>query len=290
MQSNTPIAVICTLLTLPACVIGQADEPAPLDYDQFRARYVTATADPDADGGTVLTYDDDIALESEGHIQELYTAYRASMTSGEQVSASLVDHRNGRDSLWPVGTRTNLTYCVSNSFGAYKAQIVTALQGAAADWVRASDGAVRHVYVPAQDAACTRANTAVVFNVRPINEPGSGLNARAFFPYNARAERELLVNLPQFFGPNPTRSPLVGVMRHELGHTLGLRHETIHEDIVAKYGPGCLEDMFFREVFGPVEDKKSVMTTAACLGDDLYRVNPNRTISILDTIGIQQLY
>jgi hypothetical protein len=290
MQANKHLALIYTLLTLPACIVGHDDEPAPLDYDQFRARYVTTTDDPDADGGRVLTYDDDIALESEDHVQELYTAYRASMTAGEQVSASLIDHRNGRDSLWPVGTRTNLTYCVSNAFGAHKAQIVTALQGAAADWNRASDGAVRHVYVPSQDAACTPTNTAVLFNVRPINQPGSGLNAQAFFPYSARAQRELLINLPQFFGSNPTRSPLVGVLRHELGHTLGLRHETNHRDIVAKYGPGCLEDLFIRAVFGPVEDMKSVMTTAACLGEDLYKVNPNRTISILDTVGIQLLY
>jgi serralysin len=288
MKIKPAILLLSTLF--PACMLGDAQEATPLDYDQFKARYVIATPDPDAEGGMLLAYDDDIPLESEDHVQELYAAYRASLASGEQISASLIDHRNGRDSIWPVGTRTNLTYCVANSFGTHKATVVNAIKQAAAEWTEASDGAVRFVYVPAQDAACTVKNTAVLFNARPINQPTSGLNAQSFAPFSPRAQRELLVNLPQFFGPHPTRSPLVGVMRHELGHILGLRHETNHPDIVAKYGAHCLEDMFFREVFGPVEDMKSVMTTAVCLGDDLYKVNPQRTISILDTIGIQLIY
>ena len=285
---RTCIATALAATTLSACIIGESSDPAPLEYDEFVERYIGVHEA--ADGTAVMTYDDDMPIESQAELDALYDAYRTAMTTGEQVSQSLVSHMNGKDQIWPQAVRRDLTFCVSDAFGAFKPQIVNAMTGAAADWVNASGGRIRHVYVPAQDAACTNTNTAVVFNVVPMNPPVANVNATAFFPFHARARRELRINLGQFFGPTPTRSPLVGVMRHELGHTLGLRHETLHRDIVEEYGPRCLEDLFYREVLGPVEDIESVMTTAACLGADLQKTNPGRTISIKDRIGIQLIY
>lgn len=287
-RATTFITILVGASALSACTVGETAEPAPLELDEFVEKYIGVHET--ADGSTMFTYDDDMLIESQEEIDALYAAYRTATTTGEQVSYSLVSQTNGKDNIWPAAVRRDLTFCVSNAFGAYKPQIVSAMTGAAADWVTASAGKVRHVYVPAQDAACTNTNTAVVFNVVPMNPPLARVNAIAFFPSYPRERRQLRINLGQFFGPTPTRSPLVGVMRHELGHTLGLRHETLHRDIVKQYGPRCLEDLFYREVLGPIEDIESVMTTAVCLGADLQNTNPNRTISFKDRIGIQLIY
>ena len=56
-------------------------------------------------------------------------------------------------------------------------------------WEKLADA--NFVYVPAQDANCTAANTAVLFDVNPVNANGQYL-MRAFFPDSPRNERNVL--------------------------------------------------------------------------------------------------
>lgn len=70
----------------------------------------------------------------------------------------------------------------------------------------------------------------VLFVVRYRNQ-SSGPIARAFFPYSSPRERKLEV-FPSFFSPTMMLDR-IGVLRHELGHILGYRHE--HIDGI----PGC---------------------------------------------------
>lgn len=68
---------------------------------------------------------------------------------------------------------------------------------------------------------CTVKNQAVLFPVTPVCR-GRYL-ASAFFPSTKDQFRRLLVDCTSFGNINPWT--LSGVMRHELGHTLGFRHE-----------------------------------------------------------------
>ncbi len=278
------ITLLLAAITLPGCIVGETTQP--LTYDQFVERHISMESD---DTGIVyLHYDFDQPLASMEEVDQLYAAYRLANTTGEQVSESVVNRVNGKDDRWPKSLRTNLTYCVSDAFAGHKAAVVASMGAAAGDWQTAADGEIRFVYTPSEDANCTNANAAVTFNVIPVVIQ-SGLIARAFFPSTPRANRQLLINLPQAFATNPS-FPLVGILRHELGHALGLRHETITEYAVDQFGDQCLENMFFREVF-KVFDQESVMITPACLGSAaVLEFNPTLSLSFLDQAGIQKLY
>lgn len=78
-------------------------------------------------------------------------------------------------------------------------------------------------------------STDVVFNVRQITS--SGFFARAFFPDYARAARELLVDESAFTTTAGGRD-LEGILRHELGHAIGFRHEHIRLE------PACESEPF----------------------------------------------
>jgi hypothetical protein len=80
-------------------------------------------------------------------------------------------------------------------------------------------------YVPAEDVNCNATNTQVVFDVSPAPQ-GATYFARAFFPNDQRAQRNLLIAGAAFTTTQGGRD-FQGILRHELGHTLGFRHEHI---------------------------------------------------------------
>jgi hypothetical protein len=63
-----------------------------------------------------------------------------------------------------------------------------------------------------------------LFAVREFNADGSFI-AASFFPNDPPSRRRLLID-PSFFAKDLAFDP-VGVLRHELGHILGFRHEHI---------------------------------------------------------------
>ena len=115
-----------------------------------------------------------------------------------------------------------LTYCVSTDFGARYGQVVGDMDEAASAWEAAAN--VDFVHRDAEDGDCDASNPNVVFDVRPVNANGRYL-ARAFFPNEPRIARNILID-GSALRLNPTgKLQLVGVLRHELGHVLGFRHE-----------------------------------------------------------------
>jgi hypothetical protein len=97
-----------------------------------------------------------------------------------------------------------------------------------------------------------------MFDVRPVNF-GDYL-ARAFFPDEPRAARNVLIDESSFqLDPPPEKLQLVGILRHELGHTLGFRHEHTRPE-----SGTCFEDSNWRPLTS--YDAFSVMHYPQCNG------------------------
>jgi len=113
---------------------------------------------------------------------------------------------------------------------------------------------VKFVYLSAQDATCTTSNNNVVFNVRQVS--GQPYLARAFFPANGRNSREVLVDTSSF---GNVGWPLAHIIGHELGHTLGFRHEHSRPEAGT-----CFEDNNWRAL--TPYDSASIMHYPQCNG------------------------
>jgi hypothetical protein len=205
------------------CVSAPPDD-TPDDFptfEQFRA-----WVHPDAEGRFVV--DGDIAIYSE---QGLQTFYQQALEqhfkerSGEKglgISTEnlLVNTVDGVDDVQTRANRFDLTYCVSSSFGANYDTVVSTLDIAARSW--ADRIGVRHHFVSA--SPCD-ASTAVMFDVRPAPSDADYF-ANSFFPSYGRGQRELLIADAAFTTTSGGRD-FQGILRHELGHTFGFRHEHI---------------------------------------------------------------
>jgi serralysin len=183
-----------------------------ITWEQFRS-----SVDREPWEGGAFIVDGDIRLFGEEALSEFYNTWI------DQAAGKLtVGHVMGADVIWPSSQRFMLTYCISNNFGTRKPEIVTAMQQATASW---SDViAVGFEYRSGEDSNCTNNNNNVLFNVRLVN---ATYFASAFFPDSTRAARELLVT-ESAFTTNAGGRDLQGILRHEVGHVLGFRHEHIH--------------------------------------------------------------
>jgi hypothetical protein len=131
----------------------------------------------------------------------------------------IINTVGGNWDRWSASAAQNITYCVSSaSFGSHYGAVVTAMNSAAGAWEAVAR--VNFIHDVAADANCTK-NTNVVFNVRQVS--GGQYLARSFFPSTSRRGRELLIDGTSFGNISPWS--LAGVLRHELGHSIGFRHE-----------------------------------------------------------------
>ena len=190
-------------------------------YEEWRDQWPT-----DDTGAYVV--EGDMVIRGEERMRRLYE-YRYPRGSALTIDTLYV---NGPWNRWPSPARWSLYYCVSDSFNTYgiKSELVEALNFAAAGWESAAD--VDFVYMPQYDATCTNTNTNVMFNVIPV--VGLEGAADAFFPDDARADRELKIKVSD---PSPYIFENMEwdygrmLMKHELGHILGFVHEFIHDSL-----------------------------------------------------------
>ena len=167
--------------------------------------------------------------------QEL-TAYLAASHGGDQPTRRsaelLVNLHRGRPDFYEMGQR-KLTYVVDrasfNSPARY-AEAVDAVEDATEDWEAVCGDCgidFDHLKKFDDNPAAAKAN----FTVRQLDAGGEFI-AAAFFPHDPPARRLLDID-PSFF---TTTFDKVGVLRHELGHVLGYRHEHIRGI------PGCFRE------------------------------------------------
>lgn len=249
-QSKAWQAGRCAIAALFISVIGTASctapEPAstePLSWEEFVMRASPAPGrngyviDRDiyvADLDSLRAYYEEYLAQEAGNSPRSYGFYGSESRAGQNSSESVIEQGltvnrvNGVDDLWGRPARFNLTYCISNSFGTdltkpkNKQAVISALNIASRSWDAIVN--VRFSYLPAQDANCNSSNTNVSFNVASVS--GTSFNALSFFPKDTRPNRQLQIDDVAFTTTAGGRD-LQGIMRHELGHTLGFRHEHI---------------------------------------------------------------
>lgn len=241
-------------------------EAATKTFEEFKA---SVFKEPFEGGKYIVNGDTPIATD-----EELLEFYQHSILRSVAPTTELaVNSVGGQDTIWPAATKNNLTYCVSSTFGGNFNTVVTAMNDAAAAWSAAAN--VKMVHIAAEDANCTAANNNVVFDVRPVSF-GQYL-ARAFFPNNARPARNVLIDSSAFsVSGNLT---LAGILRHELGHSIGFRHEHTRPE-----SGTCFEDNGWRGVTS--YDAFSVMHYPQCNGQGDWSL----TLTPRDQSGAACLY
>lgn len=243
----TPEAVEEAYTILAGNERAVAEKWRNLPFDSFEA---TVAREPDS-GAYIVN--GDIVIHDRKQLRDFYE--RDVQKAGQPKAGLILMVRGGVDAAWPDQQKHGLTYCVSNTFGPRQAAVEQAMSAAAGAWASVAD--ITFIHVAAQDGACTAGNDQVLFDVRPIS--GGGYLARAFFPDDPRSQRNVLIDDSAFNLDPGGNLTLVGILRHELGHTLGFRHEHTRPEAGA-----CFEDNDWRELTS--YDAFSVMHYPQCNG------------------------
>jgi hypothetical protein len=254
-------------LAIAACGSESAPQETEkkLTLEEFKA---TVVQDPEGK----LIVDGDQAFDSMDEVEALYRG----TVEGKSEGGLAVYYLSGRDVKYDSTRAVNLTYCVSSaSFGSRYSTVVNAMASAAGAW-ESTGARINFIHASSYDSNCTASQTGVWFDVRQVNSGGQYL-ARAFFPNSARSSRNVLIDTSAFGSISPWT--LTGVLRHELGHVLGFRHE--HTRLSST---GCYEDANWRALTS--YDSKSVMHYPQCNGTQ----TGDLVLTSLDVSGIKALY
>ena len=189
-----------------------------------------------------------------------------------QENGLVVNTVGGFDDKWSASQAANLTYCVSTAFGSDYNAIVSAMAQGAALWESASG--VNFTHVPSSDTNCRTSNNAVLFSVEPTTT--TQYIARAFFPSTSDSQRNVLVNAASL--QNSGSWTPGNILGHELGHTLGFRHEHTRPEAGT-----CFEDNNWRPL--TPYDSASIMHYPQCNG-----TSSNLSMTATDRQGIAALY
>jgi hypothetical protein len=260
----------------------ETEESVGVPWEEYRA------AAKAAGGADYYRVEGDLYFFSEqslrAHYDELVATHKSKLAIFQRIST-------GFEPKFPRPRANNITYCVSNAF-TNKSTVVADMASATRAWERVTN--VRFRYLSGQDATCDQNNANVEFAV--MLNPASGGCAVSKLHWlpgcrlstGASARGVLLMNYTGFPPPAPQANMTpTGVLRHELGHMLGFRHEHPW----APGAGGCLEqpssstsDYTGRRL--TTYDQVSVMHYRECAGP----VNTDYTISKLDGIGARRIY
>ena len=120
----------------------QVSSTAGMTFEEFKSRI---SIEP---GTGAYVVDWDHVIHGDDALLEFYYRF--------QQGALAIYTAGGVDIKWSATQKKNLTYCISNNFGTRKQQVIDAMRTAAEQgWEKFAD--VDFIYVPAQDATCSRA-------------------------------------------------------------------------------------------------------------------------------------
>lgn len=194
----------------------------------------------------------------------------------EQKHGLIAGTKDGKILRWKPGAV--LTYRVArDSFGGNAAHyqlVVDSVRAATQEWEKTCG--VNFEHRAALDSKPGVGLEGMLFVIKEFNASGKFI-ASSFFPSDPPARRALLID-PSYY---TTSFDKVGVLRHELGHILGFRHEHIRNEAP----PVCPNEPLWDTQVLTVYDPTSVMHYF-CGG-----VGTNALkISALDRKGAQQVY
>ncbi|HKQ75488.1 MAG TPA: hypothetical protein VJ810_17445 [Blastocatellia bacterium] len=249
----------------------------------------------EVDGATYWVVEGDTLLDEDqlrfyAQQQEALQQARAAVQADRQTDQPLVGItepstelvgivQNRRLVRWSPGL--DLSYCILRGTfmigGEAGYQLtVDSLRKASEEWEKACG--VRFVYKPELDGSGDLRPDGVVFTVRELDSGGRFI-ASAFFPNYPAHRRRVLID-PSFYSPS-LRYDKIGVLRHELGHVLGFRHEQIRSEAP----PGCPDEDTYGTINLTDYDPQSVMHYfCGGIGDK------SMSITEKDKIGAQKVY
>jgi len=234
--------------------------PAPARPNQWQGKTFEefkATVYKEKFPGGAYIISGDIPIADEKQLREFFEQKVLKQSGAEDDGRIITNPVHG---VWANNKKKKLSYCVSEGFGDLKQMVVDNMKEATAAWESVAD--VKFEHVAAQDASCSEANPAILFDVVPVNgEPYWG---RAFFPNQSRDQRHLRINDLAFQFLPGASTQLVGVLRHEVGHVLGFRHEQIR--LGAGHCPNGDEDELQLFTAHTPYDPASVMHYPDCDG------------------------
>lgn len=214
-------------------------------FDKARQK---ALADALPRQGEYFIVEGDIRLTEDELVAYLSARSEAPTPAATTPELAVNIHLGARDYYGNPARRT-LSYAIDRRSFSRETDYQTVVQSmrqAARDWQNACTGCrIRFAHQPGLDVAPSIDR--VSFIVQGVDAGGEYI-AAAFFPHDAPARRFLEVD-PSFFSTNFDK---VGVLRHELGHVLGYRHEHIRDV------PGCYKERGLWQPLTPY-DPKSVM-------------------------------
>lgn len=271
---------IFSALTLALAGIGCSNTTGDIDvltYEEFKAQ---AYQEPET-GLFIVNGDEPVRDEQE--LRAMYDAFLESVGKAQDRADGyatleqglIVNRVSGRDDKWSSTAAMNIRYCVSSSsFGSRYTTVVNAMNKAAAAW-EATGARINFIHDSAKDSNCNASTTGVTFDVRQTST--TSYLARAFFPSSSRSSRNVLISTSAFGSISPYT--LTGILRHELGHTLGFRHEHTRPEAGT-----CFENNSWRAL--TTYDSASVMHYPQCRGTN----KGDLVLTSRDQSGTRALY